>query len=464
MGKRRLITPFTIPVLAFATAILAGALALSLTTVEAARDTSFIDHLLTSTSAVCVTGLAAIDPSTTYTTAGHVIILFLIQVGGIGIVTYAALILFLLNQRVSMGDRIALEQTFFQDPKAHIGAFLKRIVLLILGLEIIGALCFYLFQPDELGFFHSIFLSVSSFCNAGFAPWPGSAAQWQNSWGMSLTIIVLVELGSLGFFVIDELLRLLWAKIRGVPPRPYYYQVRNPHRAPKLSFQAKVIITTTTTLFIVGTVSFWLISMSNPMWKDTPWHQLLLGAMFESASFRTVGFAPVNLRLLSDLSLMITILLMIIGGSPGSCGGGIRTTTLRTLIGYMKALIYGKPQVYVQGKPVDSQTVNKAMQVFFFSVLMIVLTTLALMITENGAMHHGATRFEFLDLLFEAVAAYSTVGLSLDVTPQLTAPGKIVLCLAMFIGRLGPLWLITTLQQLHTKTRYRQTAVSLPIG
>lgn len=464
MGRRQLITPFTIPVFAFAAAILAGAVALSLAPSLNGREVAFIDNLLTSTSAVCVTGMTSVDPATTYSATGHLFILFLVQMGGIGIVSYAALIIYIVSHRVSIGDRVALGQTFFQDHRSNIGAFLKRIIVLILVLEALGALCFYLLHPEEIGIFHSIFLSVSSFCNAGFAPWTDSISQWRTNWGVCLTIIVLVELGSIGFFVIDELLRLAWARLRGLRPRANSRRPRKPNRAPRLSFQARVILSTTLALFVLGTVCFWLTALGNPAWKGTPWSQLLLGAMFESASFRTVGFAPTSLRLLSDLTLLIAVLLMIIGGSPGSCGGGIKTTTLRTLMGYMKALIHGKDQVSVQGKAVDSVTVNKAMQVFFFSVLMVILTTLALIITENGAMRHGATRFEFLELLFEAVGAYSTVGLSLDVTPKLSSAGKVVLCLAMFIGRLGPIWLITTLQQLHVKVRYRQTEVSLPIG
>ncbi len=466
MPKRRFVTPFLLPVAAFALTILAGAVLLWLEVCQKGDPVGFVDTLFISTSAVCVTGLASVDPSTVFNRAGHTVMLVLIQLGGLGIVTYSTLILYMWGKRISLGDRLAVGQALLNDTSFHLGKFLQRVVVIILCIEAAGALWMYLAEPGRIGLFHACFLAVSAFCNAGFALWPDNLAQWQADWSINSAIMSLIFLGGIGFFVIDEILRVGVARLRRLflERKREASILRGRGSPPRLGLHTRLVLTTSLALIIGGAALLLAAEAFNPAWKDKSFADLVLPSLFQSVTARTAGFSSVDLGMFSDLSLMTLIVLMVIGGSPGSCAGGIKTTTFRALLGYVSAQLHGHRQVIVAGRALEERVLNKVMLLLFFSFLTIFMATCLLTLTENGASHHGESPFQVLDLFFEAASAFGTVGLSVNVTPRLSDAGKLIICLVMFIGRLGPIWLITTIQQFQSPPSYRLPETDLAVG
>ncbi len=471
MRKKRFTLPFVLPVASFALTILAGAVLLWLDVSAAAGPVSFVDALFISTSSVCVTGLASVDPSTAFTRFGHVVMVTLIQLGGLGITTYTTLIFYFWSRRISLTDRMAVGDALLHNPSFHLGSFLQRVVMVILSLEMTGAAILYLMEPERIGAFHAVFLAVSAFCNAGFALWPDNLIGWQQHWGVNLVIMSLIVMGGLGFAVLDEILRLLWRRLgKPEPAHAWSWSLAraqagrsrpSPHR---LSLHARLVLSTTAFLIFGGTLCIFLPEFFANVGHFHVAREGLLPALFQSVTARTAGFCTVDVTKLTDISLLVLILLMLIGGSPGSCAGGIKTTTFRALLGFIRAQLTGRSQVTVAGRGLEPATLNKVFVLFTFTMLTVIGGTFALTLTEGGAQPHGKTQFQVLDLLFETVSAFATVGLSTNVSPSLSTAGKLIDCLLMFIGRLGPIWLITTLQQFQTEPAWKLPETDIPIG
>lgn len=457
MRSKRFILPFVLPVASFALAIAAGSLLLWLD----AGSGSYWDDLFIATSAVCVTGLATVDTSTVYSGFGQGVILALMQLGGLGITTYSTLVFFMLSRRVALSDRIAVGQLLHNDHTFHLGFFIRRIVKVVLALELIGALALLLLAPERIGPFEALFLAVSSFCNAGFTPWSDNLISFQQHGGVNTVVMLLIVLGGLGFAVLDECLlqlrrraRGLWARLSGKPA---------PANRP-LSYHARLVIRTSLWLIFGGAA---IILITEYFINSGDYNELgrvVFPALFQSVTSRTAGFNTVNIGKLTDITLLVLIGLMFIGGSSGSCAGGIKTGTFRILLGVAKASLRGKSQVSVAGKGVRMDAVNKAFLLFLLSSATVLAGTFALTLTEGGVSMHGTMRFQVVDLFFETVSAFATVGLSTGVTPHLTDPGKLIVCLLMFVGRLGPIWLITAIQQIQSDNAYRLPEVDVPVG
>ena len=465
MPQKHFATPFVLPVAAFAATILAGALLLWLEPLSSGKPVAFIDAFFTATSSVCVTGLATVDPSTVFNSAGHGVMLVLMQLGGLGTVTYSTLIFYMVSRRVSLRDRLAVGQALLHDRSFHLGKFLQRIVLLAFTIEAIGALLLFLMAPERISLFKAVFLSVSAFCNAGFALWPDNLMQWRDHLGVNLVVSGLIICGGLGFFVVDEIVRVIGGHLRHKrfsPARAPAFQEPRAQRGQ--SYNSRIVIGTSIFLLVAGTLVIWLSNIGNPLWKDSSLYDRLMTAFFQSVTCRTAGFSTGDMSAFSDPSLLFMIMLMIIGGSPGSCAGGIKTTTFRVLAGYFVSQFKGRPQVVVKGRAVEFKTLNKALMLFSFSILTVGLGTFLLVLIENGAAQHGESRFHPLFLFFETASAFGTVGLSVNVTPRLSEAGKLLVCLLMFIGRLGPIWLITTIQQFQSEPAYRYPESVMPIG
>lgn len=468
LRKKPFAAPFVLPVASFAAAIIVGALLLGL---EGSTQHSvpngavgFVDALFTATSSVCVTGLATVDPSTVYSRQGLCVMLGLMQLGGLGIVTYSSLVLYMFSRRVSLLDRLAVGQALLHDNAFHLGLFLKRVVVIVLCVELAGALLLFMMEPVRIGPFNAFFLAVSSFCNAGFAPWPDNLIQWRGHCGVNAVVMSLIVVGGLGFFVIDEVLRLTRARfaapappVRATPDAPL-------HKQRGLSYPSRVVISTSFFLIAAGAIVIFAADLGNSAWKGVPMGERALAALFQSVTSRTAGFATADMASLSNLSLLCTIVLMFIGGSPGSCAGGIKTTSFRVLASFLVAQLRGHRQVVVAGRAVDAPTLNKAVLLLFYALLTSVVATLVLAATENGSAPHASAPFSLTDLYFEVVSALATVGLSVNLTPKLSDAGKIVLCVVMFIGRLGPIWLITTIQQFQEDRAYGYPEGDMPIG
>lgn len=464
MKLKRIFTPFSIPVFSFLAAILLGALALWLFPGARAQSVGFLDALFTSTSAVCVTGLSTVEPGVAFTRTGHAIILVLMQLGGLGIITYSTLIIYSFSRQISLTDRVAVSQTLFYDSSFHPGRFIQRVVAVVLLFELGGMLCFLLVKPGEMDAFEAVFLSVSSFCNAGFTCWPDGLERWKDSWSVCTVIMMLIVAGGIGFFVIDEIIRLFRRRWHWKGIDPYLRNIGKPRQKPRLTFQSRLVLKTSAALVIFGACFFLLTGYLDPEWRHLSSSDLIRVSLFQSVSCRTAGFSIMDIKTFSDIGLVGMIFLMLIGGSPGSSAGGIKTTTFKVLIGYMKSQLLGRKQTLVDGKAVTDGTLSKAMQLFFFMVITVVVATLALTVTEIGFVRHDSSRLEFLDILYEVVSAYGTVGLTVGVSAKLTVAGKVVLCCVMFIGRLGPIWLLTTIQRFSTVLHYKIPDVDLSIG
>lgn len=466
-GSKHFVTPFILPVAAFIGAILTGGIVLSMDFCASGEAVPFVDALFTATSAVCVTGLATVDVFSTYNRSGQSIVLFLIQLGGIGIITYTTLIFYMIGKRISLRDRLAVTQGLLYSPDFHIGKFIQRMVATIFLLEAVGAFLLWCYEPERIGLFNAVFIAVSAFCNAGFAPWADNLIQWDSHWGVNLTVVSLIVAGGLGFFVFNDLMRVLAAKIKNwqrsrtaspfIPPG-------TEGGMPRLTYFSRIVISTTLFLLVVGTAAIFFVELGNKAWAGRPMGERFLIALFQSATSRTAGFATADMALFSDITLLITMMLMFIGGSPGSCAGGIKTTAFRILCARLVSHLRGNPQVVVAGRAMDKATLNKAMLLLSYSLLTIITASFALTLTENGLLQHRLAPLSFMDIFFEVVSAFATVGLSVNLTPSLSSAGKLILCLVMFIGKLGPVWLVTTIQQFQPEQAFRHAEDSLPIG
>ncbi len=445
--RRKYLSPFVLPVVAFALTIIVGAVLLEATSVLPGG-LAWVDALFTATSAVCVTGLVTVDTATAFGREGHWVLLGLIQLGGLGIMTYSSLVFYLWRQRVSLTDRLAVGQALLHDPSFHLGNFLVRMVRMVLVIELFGALWLYALEPAVLGPFGALFHAISAFCNAGFALFPDSLERWQFSPGMNVVIMLLITLGGLGFAVIDECILVLRGTDLGVRG---------------LSYPARMVLKTSALLTFGGAVLIFFAEVMGGMQNGAVMDSAL-AALFQSVTCRTAGFNTLDIASMTNVSLMLMIFLMFVGGSPGSCAGGIKTTTLRVLWAFMVSQFRGRSQVVVEGRAVHSLNLNKAFALFFTATCSILLATLILSISEGGDMPHTMVRGQLMDFLFEATSAFATVGLSTGVTPTLSVTGKLCLTALMFLGRIGPIWLLTALQQMQSEVRYRWPEGDMPVG
>ena len=450
---RRLSSPYALPIFLFVLAIGVGTAFLHHSASLAAGRLSWLDALFTSTSAVCVTGLTVVDTGTHFSRFGHVVLLCLMQVGGLGIMTYTALVFYLWRQRVSLSDRIALSQSLGQGPSFHLGRFLIRLVVWVLCLEIAGALALCALDPGGFHPFSAIFHAVSAFCNAGFALPAENLMRWQGHLGVNAVFMALIIMGGLGFSVLMELQIYLRARLGRRGGRP----------APRLSWAARTVLKTTLGLILGGWLCIYAAEFIGS-YRNLPVGLEVLSALFQSVTCRTAGFNTLDTHWLNNVTLLVMVALMFIGGSPGSCAGGVKTTSFRVLLAFIAAQLRGRRQTVVGRYAVDTQTLNNALTLVVFGVVTIGAAAVALSITEGGDTPHPETRGLFLELVFEAVSAFGTVGLSTGITPKLSPWGKGVITLLMFIGRIGPIVFLTALHSVQEQPRYQWPEENLPIG
>ncbi|HEX3018808.1 MAG TPA: TrkH family potassium uptake protein [Chitinispirillaceae bacterium] len=404
--------------LSFVVVIFAGAALFMLPKVTTGKTPiSFIDALFTATSATCVTGLTVVN-TVDFSLTGKLIILCLIQIGGLGIMTLSSFLALFFGQGVGIRERVVLHQMMNIDKIGMISTALRNAVIMTLSIEAAGAIMLMFFWADN-GWttgqliFNSIFHSISAFCNAGFSTFPDSLSSYHNDAGVLLTISTLVILGGLGFIVI---LDLIGGKVR----------VKRMQFRSRLSIQTRIVLIITGLLIVLGFVLLYALNSSEAGW------QRVLTAFFNSITARTAGFNTVDFATLNSSSILIMMVLMFIGASPGSTGGGIKTTTVGILWASIGAIITGKNRIVIFKRRIPFLVLNRALVVFAFSVMVIVCAAFLLSITEQASI---------VDIFFETVSAFGTVGLSRGLTPLLTTNGKLIIILLMFIGRLGALTL-----------------------
>lgn len=441
--------PFLMPVVAFAAAIGLGSILL-LMPIFRNGAVSPVDAIFIATSAVSVTGLAPFDAFEVFNRGGQTVILVLMQLGGLGILSVTTLIALLIRNRIPLSDRIAVEQSLFYDAGFNLKKFLLRVMLMVFTIEGIGAFCIWIFLPCENAVFNSVFLSVSAFCNAGFAPWGDGLESFRTAYGLNIVIMLLIICGGLGFFVLLELANKAahWRIFKKSPP---------------LSFYSRIVLETTLWLILGGAAALFLLGCLNPVFAGASLSDRVCTAFFESVTCRTAGFANVNQAAFSSAALLLVIFLMMIGGSPASCAGGIKTTTFRVLAAFLRANFRGHSQVTALGRAFGGNVVKKSLLLLAFSLHIIFAASFLILLLEQSAEPHSQAK-PFFDIFFEVVSAFCTVGLSINLTQQLCDGSKLVLCVLMFTGKIGPIWLVTTLQSFQKDLPFRYPEENLPIG
>lgn len=446
MVKRSRLNPFSLPIAFFGAVIAAGAILLHLERSTSGPAISWIDALFTATSATCVTGLAVVDTGSRFSLFGQSTILAMIQLGGLGIMTYTSLVFMLLQRRIPLTDRTAVAQGLLHDKSFQLGRFLVGVVAWTLVMEATAAALLHVLAPERFTGFSAVFHAVSAFCNAGFSLFADSLMGFQNDLGVNTVFMTLIVLGGLGFSVLMELA----GRLRRNTQRP-------------LSWYSRVILHTTAFLVLSGWIALFLSEFIGYP-HNMPGSTELITALFQSVTCRTAGFNTLEIGSMTNVSLLIMMVLMFIGGAPGSCAGGIKVTTFRTLWAFVVAHIKGRRQAVIGRFAVDRRTLNKALSLMTFSTLIILAAALVLNITEGGEVPHPQARGLFLDILFEVVSAFGTVGLSTGLTPHLSGAGKLIIAAVMFIGRIGPILMVTALASYQSEYRFRWPEENMMVG
>lgn len=378
----------------------------------------YIDALFTSVSALCVTGLSTLDMSV-YTTAGFCIILILIELGGLGILTFVSMMIASPHKKVSLVNRKLVKDFFIDDVEDNPRKILSNILLLTFGIQLLGTLALYpAFYTEgiEAPLFTAFFTAVSAFCNAGFSLFSDSLAQFSHNRAISLIVMSLIFLGGIGFIVLKNL-----------------YQIAR-RRKNHLSLHSKLALISSAVLIVFGSVLYFASEYNNSF-RDLSLPDRIIASFFQSITTRTAGFETIAQTSQGPLSNVITIFLMFIGGSPGSIAGGVKTTTFFVAIFYLLRGNEEKSSLTLFHRNISSSSINKAISIVVKSFLIVFVSFLLLIISEQQSLLHSS--FSISDLLFETVSAFGTVGLSCGVTAQLTYAGKIIIIFTMFIGRTG---------------------------
>jgi trk system potassium uptake protein len=387
-----------------------------------------ITALFTSTSAVCVTGLSVVDVGKYYSFWGQFFLVLLVQVGGLGYMTATTFLLLLLGRRFGLKDKIALQQSLDKSGLDGVVQLVQSILATTVLFELTGVFLLMTVFVPKYGFYDglwsSIFHSVNAFNNAGFSIYSDNLIGYVGSPLINLTIGGLIVFGGIGYQVIMEM--YLWLRDR-------FY--RSPI-CTVFSLNFKVVTSTTAVLLILGTIAFLVMEYNNPdTFGPLNFPQKIMAAWFQSVTPRTAGFNTIDIGKMTELSLFLTIALMFVGASPGSTGGGIKTTTFRILFSCTAAVLEGKEQVQCYHRQIPIALILKTISVVFGS-LMVVIVSATLVEMTNPEL-------EFMQVLFEVVSAFGTVGLSTGITAKISAIGKLIIIATMYIGRVGILLLMS---------------------
>lgn len=439
--KRVKLTPPQILVFGFAAIIALGAVLLTLPgfTVPG-KSADFLTALFTSTSAVCVTGLVVVDTGTHWTLAGQVLIMLLIQVGGLGFMTMAMIFFIMMGKRIGLKNRLIIKESLNQLNVAGVVGLVKMILLFTIATELLAAIILGIWWSRELGplkgAWYGLFHSVTAFNNAGFDLFGEfrSLTEYRGDPVVNLVTTSLIIIGGLGFSVVWD----LW---------------KNCNKK-RLSVHTSLVITSTVVLLFIGTVFFGALEWNGSL-KGLPLQDKMLASYFQGVTPRTAGFNTVDLTVLQPTTLLMIIILMFIGASPGSTGGGIKTTTFSLLLLASRSVSAGREDIEVYSRRIPFQQVYKALTIFLLAIFWVILVVMVLTITEKA---------DFLALLFETVSAMGTVGLTLGITPGLSEFGKILIMLTMFLGRIGPVTVAFALAQKGEVSKIRYPEEKIIVG
>ena len=438
----------------FTFAILLGTLLLSLPLAQAGDPVSVLDAFFTATSAVCVTGLTVVDTGTRFSPAGQAVVLALIQVGGLGLMTFAVFVGVVLGRKVAFTDRMVIQDSMHHTPKAGVRRLVRYVLGFTLASEAAGALLLWLrFRgqfPSGEAAWQSVFHAVSAFCNAGFGLLPDNLVRYRGDLLVNLAITALIVVGGLGFLVNMEVRDQAMLRLRG-------------RRAPMLTLHARLALTVTAALLVAGTLAFLALEWDNAL-RGLPPGERLLASWFQSVTPRTAGFNTVDFGRVSSDTLFFTILLMFVGASPGSTGGGIKTTTFGLLVALVVARWRGRGRATVFHRTIPHAVMDRALMLTLLAWALVSLGIGLLVFTETHGRPFGEAEPRFVALMFEAVSAFGTVGLSTGLTPSLSPAGKLVLAALMFVGRVGPLTLVLAVGPRQERGRFRYAEENVMVG
>jgi trk system potassium uptake protein TrkH len=429
----------------FALAILAGTLLLMMPFSTRSEHISFIDALFTSTSAVCVTGLIVKDTPVDFTFVGQAIILALIQIGGLGIMTLSTLILLAAGGTISIGDRILVQDVFVPAGTRDFKSLVKRIFVFTAVIESAGILLLFprflknAAWPQAL--FSSFFHGVSAFCNAGFSTFSDNLMSYRSDPVVNLTIVLLIVIGGLGFLVIQE----SFGAVRDVFRK----------KRIRLSLQSKLVLSMTG----------WLIGLSFLVLLALEWTgafrgfslgDKILASLFQVVTPRTAGFNTVDLTTMSNDSVFLLFLLMFIGASPGSTGGGVKTSTVGVVLAFLRSKIRARDTVHVFYRTLPTDIIIKAFTIIFLAFGLIFITAFVIFFNQPG--------LGMKEVFFEVFSGFGTVGLSLGITPLLSWLSKFMIVLIMYAGRVGPMTLLLALSRSRALGRFEYVEENVMIG
>lgn len=435
--------PFQSLALGYFAIALAGAGLLSLPAASADGNSQpFIDAFFTSCSAVTTTGLTVVDTGTFYTLFGQIVIMALFQIGGLGYMIFFGLILYLLRGKPSLAGRMAFQESLVGITLSNSRQFIQRLILVTFTVELIGAgllTCLWLDDfPFKEAVYQAAFHSISAFCTAGFSLFPDSISAWHDDPAVNAVLLPLMFLGAIGFFVIFDVAARFNRKKR----------LHN-----RLTLHSKTALITTAALLASGTL---FLLISQPENFAMPPASSFLHSLFQATSAQSgAGFNTVDIGKLSDTGLLTLIFLMFVGSSPGSTGGGIKTTTLATIVTTTRAVLRNQRDVNVFGRRINREIMEKAITLSLLAATVIGFDVMILSATEKGP---------FLDLFFESASALATAGLSTGVTPALSAAGKIVISATMLVGRIGPLAVAMSLMGRREDPGYRYPEAEIFVG
>lgn len=387
----------------------------------------FVDALFTITSAMCVTGLAVVDTGTTFSLFGQLVIMATIQLGGLGITTFSVYLFFYLRSGVGLRDRWVVNETLLHTPVRSMDDLVRAVIHLTLIIEGIGAICLALVFVPQFGLvkgsYYAVFHAVSAFCNAGFALFSDNLISYRDNPIVNLTIMGLIILGGIGFLVMREL-HDIWRRHRkGLRWR--------------LSLHSKLVLITSGLLIVAGWVAILVLELGNGTFRDTTLGEALWVTLFQSVTTRTAGFNTIDLNAFGVPSIFLMIVLMFIGASPGSTGGGVKTTSLALFLAALYSRLKGYRVTSVFKRTIPDETVNKTFTLFLLATLWVGIMTFFVLLAEVTGSTGSQNQGVLLQYLFEVVSAFGTVGLSLGVTPKLTVAGKLLITMLMFVGRVG---------------------------
>lgn len=445
----------------FLSTILFGTFLLMLPVSSASGEfTNFVDALFTATSAVCVTGLTVVVTSEYWSLFGQLVIIGLIQIGGLGFMCMVTMVSIALKRRITMRERNAIQEAHSINTQSGVVTFAKHIFKLTIKIELIGSVILALRFIPEFGFiggiYRGLFHGISAFCNAGFDILGStSLVEYSGDIIINVVIMALIITGGIGFPVIQDLIIMF----KNIHKKKFNIRFSINH----LSLQSKIALTFTAILLVSGALGIFIFEYNNSKTLGSMgFGEKIMASFFQSTTLRTAGYFSIDQGSLEYSSKLLGTVLMFIGGSPAGCAGGAKTVSIAVIIAAMISIVKGKDDITIFKRSIDIHNLQKALTVVIMMLGVVFVSVLILTFTEADLLIAGGGRFDVLDIVYEVTSAIGTVGLSAGMTPELSDIGKVIVTLCMYIGRVGPISLavaLTAKKSSNSSIRYPEGSI-----